>query len=147
MTGISKLEALRKMMTPERAEEIRDLQEAVAEFSRDGNDENYGKVLLAFFTAAKDARLAFSPVESLDMEKKGVVPGKVMTSGGKCYVVCTSPEEAALCPEGIIVLVKLDKMAVNGAEDPSCNGICLNPYGGHPCLIPRDYIRRILGIG
>lgn len=141
---MTKKESLAQMMTPEIKEGLQDLQAAVLKYYKDSNDITYGEVLLAFFKAAKEEKVAFCPAESMDTEKNSFEPGKVNTTVGKCYVLCTSPEEAALCPEAVIVLVGMDHIVANAAEDSACGGLCLNPYGGHPCTFPRDYIRRIL---
>ena len=103
-------------------------------------------MLSAFFTAARDAKAAYCPVASFDFENNGFTPGKAVTADGSCYVICTSPEEAALCPEESVVVIGMDIIVAHVAGDPSCIGICLNPYGGRPCFFPMDYIRRILGM-
>ena len=143
---MTKKEALEKMMTPEMKDGIRELQSAVEVYNRNSNDITYGEVILAFFTAAKYEKVAFCPVESMHMDKGAFEPGKVNTTIGKCYVLCTSPEEAALCPEPVIVVIGMDHIVATAAEDPACGGLCLNPYGGYPCTLPREYIRRILGM-
>ena len=91
---MTKKEALEKMMTPEMKDGIRELQSAVEVYNRNSNDITYGEVILAFFTAAKYEKVAFCPVESMHMDKGAFEPGKVNTTIGKCYVLCTSPEEA-----------------------------------------------------
>ncbi len=141
---MNKLDTLKKAMTPEQKEDIRELQEAILKFNKDGNDQTYGEVLRAFFMAAKNAKAAFCPVDSMNIEEKGFIPGKIVTTNGKMFVLCTSPEEAALCPEEIMVLVGMDRIVAMAYDDSDNNGICLNPYGGHPCFFPRDYIRIIL---
>ncbi len=90
--------------------------------------------------------MAFCPIASVNTHEKGFVPGKIETTDGKMYVLCTSPEEAALCPEETIVLIGMDSIVATASDDPDNNGICLNPCGRHPCFFPRDYIRRILGM-
>ena len=141
---MDKKEAAAKMMNQEQKEAIRELQEAVERYNRNSSDKTYDEVLFAFFMAAKNAKAAFCPVESF--ESNGFMPGKAATTGGMSYVLCTSPEEAALCPEEVVVVIGMDVIVARAAEDSSCNGLCLNPYGGHPCFFPRDYIRRILGM-
>ncbi len=143
---MNKRETLEKAMTLEQREAIRELQEAILKYNKSSNDQTYGEVLVAFFMAAKNAKVAFCPVASVNTNAKGFIPGKTETTDGKMYVLCTSPEEAALCPEEIIVLIGIDSIVSTAADDPDNNGICLNPYGGHPCFFPRDYIRRILGL-
>ena len=143
---MTKQESLARMMTPEMKDAIRELQEAVSKHNRNSNELTYGEVLMAFFAAAKSAKAAYCPVESMNTDTKSFEPGKVKTTVGNCYVICTSPEEAALCPEEVIVLIGMDHIVTAAAEDTTCNGLCLNPYGGNPCTFPRDYIRRILGM-
>ncbi len=142
-----KREVLSGMMTPEQKAGIRELQDAVIGYVRNGDREHYEKVLFAFFAAARDGKAAYCPAESFNSEEKTFEPGKAVTSEGKMYVVCSSPEEAALCPEKSIVVIGMDHILAVAAEDPEVNGICLNPYGIRPCFFPRDSIRRILGMG
>ena len=141
-----KRKVLDDMITPEQKAAIRDLQDAAIGFVRNGDQEHYEKVLLTFFIAAKNGTAAYCPVESFNTEEKTFEPGKVSTSDGKMYVICSSPEEAALCPDESIAVVGMDHIAAAAAGDPDTNGICLNPYGIRPCVFPREYIRRILGM-
>ena len=141
-----KREVLNGMMTPEQKDAIHELQEAVISFVKNSDQEHYEKVLFTFFIAAKNGTAAYCPVESFNSEEKTFEPGKVATSDGKMYVVCSSPEEAALCPEESIVVVGMDHIIAAAAGDPDTNGVCLNPYGIRPCVFPRENIRRILGM-
>ncbi len=143
---MTKKESLARMMTPEMKEGIRELQEAVAKYNRNSNDITCGEVLVAFVAAVKSGGAGYCPVESMNPEADSFEPGKVKTTAGKCYVICTSPEEAVLCPEKDIVLIGMEHIVSTAAEDTECNGLCLNPYGGHPCTFSREYIRKILGM-
>ena len=142
---MNKRDTLEIAMTPEQKEGIQELQETFLKYSRNSNDKTYGEVLLAFFLAAKNSKVAFCPVAAINTKEEGFIPGKTETTDGKMYVLCTSPEEAALCPEEIIVLIGMDRVVGIAADDQDNNGICLNPYGGHPCFFPREYIQKILG--
>jgi hypothetical protein len=142
---MNKRDTLEKAMTSEQKDGIQELQEAFMKYSKNSNDKTYGEVLLEFFLAAKNTKVAFCPVASVNTKEKGFIPGKMETTNGKMYVLCTSPEEAALCPEEIIVLIGMDRVVEIAADDQDNNGICLNPHGGHPCFFPREYILKILG--
>lgn len=141
-----KREVLDGMMTPEQKKDIRELQEAVLDFVRNGDQKSYEKVQLAFFAAARDGKATYCPAESFNSGEKTFEPGKVATTDGKMYVVCSSPEEAALCPDESIVVIGTDHIVAAAAGDPDANGICLNPYGMRPCFFPRAYIKRIPGM-
>lgn len=141
---MNKRDALDQLMTPAQKEAIRTLREAVAKFYKDSRQEVYEQVLLAFFTAVREGKAAWCPAESFDSAAGSFEPGKVKTSEGMMYVLCTSPEEAALCPEDSVVVIGMEPIVATAAEDTKCNGLCLNPYGIRPCYLPRDTIRRII---
>ncbi len=141
-----KRETLEKAMTQEQKEDIRELQEAILKYTKEFSDQNYRELLVAFFMAARNAKVAFCPVSLVNTKGEGFVPGKIETTDGEMYVLFTSPEEAALCPEGIIVLIGMDRIVALASDDPDCNGVCLNPYGGYPCFFPREYIRKAFGL-
>ena len=84
--------------------------------------------------------MAFIPLADCPTNKKQTVPGSVNTSFGKCYVLCTNQEEALLCPDKYGLMYDIHTLLVKAAEDDTFTGVCINPYGGHPCLIPREYI-------
>ena len=143
----NKRDTLDRLMTPDQKEAIRELRDAVIRFYKDSSPKVYEQVLVAFFTAVRDGKAAYCPAESFDSAAGTFEPGKVKTSDGMMYVLCTSPEEAALCPEDSVVVIGMDHIVGTAAEDQKCNGVCLNPYGVRPCVLPRDVIKRMINIG
>ena len=108
------------------------LEKAVAEYDQDESEEHFKALCLAFIHAVKGKVSGFSPFTDNDRA------AYCEDGDGSWYVICTSPEEAELCPENRILLFNMDDVVKITVCDRRHDGLCLNPYGGHPCHLRRE---------
>ena len=121
-----------RFLSPEQLELRGKLEQAVAESNQEASEEHFKALCLAFIYAAKGKVSGFSPFTDANQA------ACCEDENGSWYVICTSPEEAELCPENRILLFNMDDVVKVTARDRRRDGLCLNPYGGHPCYLRRD---------
>ena len=119
-------------LPPEQLKFRGELEKAVAEYNRDGSEMNFKRLCIVFIFAACKEVSGFSPFA--ENGRAAPYEGK----DGSWMVICTSPEEAALCPENKILLFNMDDVVKVTIRDRRYKGLCLNPYGGHPVLLERN---------
>ena len=119
-------------LSPEQMELRSRLEKAVAEYNQEESEENFRALCLAFIYAAKGKVSGFSPFDENNWSAYHEA------ENGSWYVICTSPEEAALCPEDRILLFNMDDVVKVTVRDRKHDGLCLNPHGGHPCFLRRE---------
>lgn len=142
----SKEDALWDMFTPEIRRQIVDVIHAVDNYKVDRSDEAYTKLTVSVLLAATRNAAMFAPVTGLSKDKKGMELGTFESPAGKGYVLCTSPEEAAACPEQIIILVNSAAIVRRAVADTEYKGIYINPYGKWPVFFQRDHILMLLDL-
>ena len=141
---VSKKEAAEKIwqqlnekMTPGQRRSLQKLNDAFDAYKGDLNRGHDFDLKASLVLAAMDGVLGFVPVKA--MTKTNTVLGFGKTGNGQYwYVLCTSPEEAALCPEEILTCMKLETIVVKAIQNKDFAGLWLNPYGGHKCSISRE---------
>lgn len=140
----SKEETLRDVFTPEIRRGIADVILDVDHYKEDRSDASYTKLAVSILQAASRNAAMFAPVTGVTKDGKGMIMGTYESPAGKGYVLCTSPEEAAACPEQIIVLVNSGAIVQRAVADKEYKGIYINPYGKWPFLLQRDHIILLL---
>ena len=141
LTSGIKENSLKELADPLFRDGLRIVNQAFEEYSRDVNHQTYAALAVAVLnTLMDDTILVFTPYFDDKANLGRTTPSKVQTSMGQCYVVCTTPEEAALCPDKFCIMMSTNEIISKAHKDEDANGVCINPYGEHPCLITREHL-------
>ena len=140
----SKAETLAATFTPEMQKSLRDVNLAAERYKTDRSDGAYTALLAAVLTAAAGGALMFAPVSGLSGDQKGVELSSFRAGPVEGLVLCTTPEEAARCPEEMMILVRASAVVSAALRDREYRGIYLNPYGPVPCLLRKEHMATLL---
>ena len=140
----SREEALQDMFTPEIRSAMADVNRDLDRYRVERSDEAYTKLAVSILSAASRGAVMSTPVTGLSKDGKGMELGTYESSVGKGYVLCTSPEEIAACPEPMIVFVNSGAVVQRAINDTEYKGIFINPYGKSPILLRREHMIMIL---
>ena len=115
-----------KAMTEEQKERRQNLDKAYKDYCREESKDHFSELRFAFIMAAKSGVCGFSP---FTVTRQAAY---YETENGSWYILMTTPEEAALCPEEMILYFNMDTVVRMAILDDRYSGLCVNPYGGHP---------------
>ena len=138
-SGIKK-GSLEELEIPFFQEDLRELNQAYDEYCKETTQLTYMQLVCNVMNSMMDHIDAFTPFFDDTTRLGRTTPSKVKTTVGWCYVICTSREEAALCPDKFCIMLSTKEIISKAFFDENANGVCINPYGDHPCLIPREYL-------
>ena len=141
-----KQDSIKDLAKPEYLDVLGDINKAFEEYKQAVNENTYLQLAVSLLNATREQACVFTPFHNSERpENRGAtIPGTVRTTKGNCYVICTTAEEAALCPDKFGILMTVSEILGFAVRDEDANGVCINPYGENPCLIPREYFLRLM---
>ena len=140
----SREDSLREMFTPEIRNAMADVIRDLDRYRVERSDEAYTKLAVSILSAASWGAVMSTPVTGFSKDGKGMELGTYESPAGKGYVLCTSPEEVAACPEQMVVLVDSAAIVQRAIAEKEHKGIFINPYGKSPVLLQREHMIMIL---
>ena len=130
-------EQMNEKAAPAQRRSLQRLNEAFGVYREGLRADRRHRLRAALVLAAKEGCMCFVPAREMTADR--MIPAYGMnTVAEPCYMICTSPEEAALCPEKVLGCMKLESVISRTVRDKGFAGLWLNPYGGHRFYISRE---------